>query len=267
MAYIPICWPEIQHYMELPGFDENAYLINDDHGIDDFGSSAYFVDEDWLNDIESDGDEGPDRKFVEDIVDYACDTFENEQDFEFKEPLRLSNGMTATGFYIDDKIWNVKVVTKSDNGMQVDVLLENFVPLEEAKELARRISFGEYTCVGVTLQDEADKGSFVNDVVSRSLHVFEDGEEYEFEEPILLSENRIAKKFWVDDGNEDIRVEIWQTYPNEAWREDAFLSSMDVVDAYKVAESIDNDEYRICVDDELDRSEVEVPWSYGKHFD
>lgn len=157
MAYVPICWPEIQHYMDLPGFDENAYLINDEHGMDEFGSSAYFVDEDWLNDLPNEDDDDfdhPDREFVRNIVDYACENFENEQDLEFNEPLHLSNGMTATGWYINDKTWAVRVVTKSDNGMQVDIDLEHFVPLEEAKEMARRISFGEFVCVGTTILDD-----------------------------------------------------------------------------------------------------------------
>lgn len=134
--YVVISWPEIQNYMDLDGFEENSYLVNDDKGIEDFGSSAYFVDEDWLDSLE-----------------------------------------------------------------------ENAVN--------------------------------VGEVITHCLHTLEDGEEYDFEEPIQLSENRVAKKFWVDDGNEDVRVEIWQTYPTESWREDAFLSSMEQEDAVKVAQAID----------------------------
>ena len=137
MAYVVIGWPDIQQYMDIPGFEENSYLVNDEKGMEDFGSSAYFVDEDWLESI--------------------------------------------------------------------------------GKE------------------DEVD----VDDVVSDCLHTLEDGEEYEFETPIKLQENRVAKKFWVDDGNEDVRVEIWLTYPYEIWQEDAFLSSMEQEDAVKVAMAID----------------------------
>lgn len=46
--YEVVCWPEIQDLMELDGFEENAYLVNDEKGIEDFGSSAYFVDVEWL---------------------------------------------------------------------------------------------------------------------------------------------------------------------------------------------------------------------------
>ena len=47
-TYVAITFPEIQEYMEQEGFEENAYLINDEHGINDFGSSAYFVRTEWL---------------------------------------------------------------------------------------------------------------------------------------------------------------------------------------------------------------------------
>lgn len=46
-TYIVVTWPEIQYYMDLPGFDENSYLINDEKGLSDFGSSAYFINRRW----------------------------------------------------------------------------------------------------------------------------------------------------------------------------------------------------------------------------
>lgn len=42
--YVVVQWPEIQEIMTIEGFDEHSYLINDNK----FGSSAYFVDYDWL---------------------------------------------------------------------------------------------------------------------------------------------------------------------------------------------------------------------------
>lgn len=53
MLYEVICWPDIQYYMEIPGFRENSYLINDEKGMEDFGSSAYFVSVDWLTEIDN----------------------------------------------------------------------------------------------------------------------------------------------------------------------------------------------------------------------
>lgn len=47
-SYTVITWPDIQYYMSEPGFDENSYLINDEEGIEKFGSSAYFVNTVWL---------------------------------------------------------------------------------------------------------------------------------------------------------------------------------------------------------------------------
>ena len=49
--YIVVSWPEVQDLMELEGFREHSYLINDDQGLNDFGSSAYFVDEQWLTEV------------------------------------------------------------------------------------------------------------------------------------------------------------------------------------------------------------------------
>lgn len=50
--YTVITWPDIQTYMEEPDFEEHSYLINDDKGIEDFGSSAYFVETEWLKNVE-----------------------------------------------------------------------------------------------------------------------------------------------------------------------------------------------------------------------
>ena len=34
--------------MELDGFEENSYLVNDDRGLLECGSYAYFVNRKWL---------------------------------------------------------------------------------------------------------------------------------------------------------------------------------------------------------------------------
>lgn len=48
-----VCWPESQALLEMEGFEENAYLINDEKGMLEFGPSAFFVRKEWLNAIES----------------------------------------------------------------------------------------------------------------------------------------------------------------------------------------------------------------------
>ena len=49
--YTVICWPDVQELFEVEGFRDHSYLVNDDKGIEDFGSSAYFVDVQWLEGI------------------------------------------------------------------------------------------------------------------------------------------------------------------------------------------------------------------------
>lgn len=46
-----IGWPDIQHYMDEEGFDENATLIepNENMGI---GSSTYLISKEWLKSLE-----------------------------------------------------------------------------------------------------------------------------------------------------------------------------------------------------------------------
>ena len=45
MKYQIIEWPYIQEYMEYDGFETNAYLINEESWIDQYGPSSYFVNE------------------------------------------------------------------------------------------------------------------------------------------------------------------------------------------------------------------------------
>lgn len=49
--YIVVEWPDVQYLMDMEGFGDNSYLVNDEKGIEDFGSSAYFVDKEWYNSI------------------------------------------------------------------------------------------------------------------------------------------------------------------------------------------------------------------------
>lgn len=51
MLYEVVTWPDVQELMTIDGFRENSYLVNDEKGIEDFGSSAYFVSVDWLEEL------------------------------------------------------------------------------------------------------------------------------------------------------------------------------------------------------------------------
>lgn len=53
--YIVINWPDVQELMDKEGFREHSYLVNDEQGMIDFGSSAYFVDIEWLKSLNYDG--------------------------------------------------------------------------------------------------------------------------------------------------------------------------------------------------------------------
>ncbi len=44
-----VTWPDIQYYMDLPGFKENSVLINDEPLLKEFGPSAYLIRVSWLD--------------------------------------------------------------------------------------------------------------------------------------------------------------------------------------------------------------------------
>ena len=47
--FVIIEFPEIQELQDISGFEKNAFLINNDEGLEKYGGSAYFVNEVWLN--------------------------------------------------------------------------------------------------------------------------------------------------------------------------------------------------------------------------
>ena len=46
--YVILAWPESQDWMEEPEFENHSYLMNDEKGVEEFGSSTYFVDIQWM---------------------------------------------------------------------------------------------------------------------------------------------------------------------------------------------------------------------------
>ena len=48
--YEIIEWPDIQAFMDLEGFDENATLIEPNYNMG-IGSSTYLVDKEWLESL------------------------------------------------------------------------------------------------------------------------------------------------------------------------------------------------------------------------
>ena len=53
--YVAISFPDIQKYMDIPGFEDNSVLINDEPLLSQYGSSAYLVNQDWLLAVEHSG--------------------------------------------------------------------------------------------------------------------------------------------------------------------------------------------------------------------
>lgn len=49
-GYTIVVWPESQELIEREGFTDNCFLINDEEGLKNYGSSAYVVWEEWYND-------------------------------------------------------------------------------------------------------------------------------------------------------------------------------------------------------------------------
>jgi hypothetical protein len=47
--YYVIRFPESQELQDLDGFDDNAFLVNDERGLEIFGPCAYFVNKKWYN--------------------------------------------------------------------------------------------------------------------------------------------------------------------------------------------------------------------------
>lgn len=138
--YVVVTWPESQNLFDIPGFEENSYLVNDDRGMEDFGGSAYFVDEEWLDSIE-DGGENPDS-FVSDVITDCLHTMEDGEDYHFYEPLEMGNRI-AIGFYQDDGNEDVRIITLDKEGNRDDLFLSS-IPADIAYQLAKRIDNVEY---------------------------------------------------------------------------------------------------------------------------
>lgn len=152
--YVVVTWPDSQDLMGKPGFRENSYLINDDKGIEDFGSSAYFVDEEWLNNAENKPSDAEKERYCEQTYFDVKATFEDGEIADIENPFYLADGSTAVGFMLDEGNEDIKVITTDDSNSgkpvrEIDECDLNYVsffglPLEDREEIARVIDNGEY---------------------------------------------------------------------------------------------------------------------------
>lgn len=85
MDYEVVTWPESQDLMEKKGFSEHCELINSEKGLDMYGSCAYLVEKEWLEQVEK----GliPDRDDDEDelIINYDFpydDEYDDDDEYD-----------------------------------------------------------------------------------------------------------------------------------------------------------------------------------------
>lgn len=50
-TFIVITFPEVQLLMDYPGFEDNCCLVNDEPFLTEYGSSAFFVRQSWLKEM------------------------------------------------------------------------------------------------------------------------------------------------------------------------------------------------------------------------
>ena len=51
-GYEIVCFPESQSVAERPAYDEHCWFINDEEGLETYGSCAYVVEANWLHENE-----------------------------------------------------------------------------------------------------------------------------------------------------------------------------------------------------------------------
>ena len=145
--YVVVTWPDSQNLMDREGFSENSYLVNDDKGIEDFGSSAYFVDEDWLNSLsETPTDADEVWKDVRNACYDAYGELNLRDEKKFTVEVELSDKRKAIGFYVDedndgDPIIEVII---DDGGEDVDYENIYAMPTEDAGKIADAILIYDY---------------------------------------------------------------------------------------------------------------------------
>lgn len=144
--YVVVTWPDSQNLMDREGFRENSYLVNDDKGIEEFGSSAYFVDEDWLNGLsETPTDAEEVCRKVKDACYDAYDKLDLHHEKKFTEEVQLPEGRKAIGFYVDDDNDGVPIIeVLIDDGE--DVYYEDIydLPTEYIGKIADIVLSGDY---------------------------------------------------------------------------------------------------------------------------
>ena len=49
--FIILPWEKVQAVLDKPGFQENSCIIENTYLINKYGSSSFFIDEEWYNNL------------------------------------------------------------------------------------------------------------------------------------------------------------------------------------------------------------------------
>ena len=93
--YTIIRWPDVQEYMDIDDFREHSYLAPDEP----FGSSAYFVEVDWLNKVDKTSTRYLRR--IPKVNSFSCVEEDEHYDVE-----KYRKKEEITGF-CESEIWNL----------------------------------------------------------------------------------------------------------------------------------------------------------------
>ena len=52
-TYVIVQWPDVQSLMDFDWFQDECHLINDENGVEKYGSSAYFVPKNRIDSLKS----------------------------------------------------------------------------------------------------------------------------------------------------------------------------------------------------------------------
>ena len=88
-------WPYSQNLFEMEGFEDNCQLINCEKGLEDFGSSAYFVDTEFLSY----------KGGIDDSSTYTLVDFPECQKYEELEGFEENSYWAEDGGYFIDTEW------------------------------------------------------------------------------------------------------------------------------------------------------------------
>lgn len=97
--FIVVEWPDIQFLMEKDGFKEHCHLIDTEPLIEEYGSSAYFVEKYWLEEV-IEGMKDPKTIGTPNICFSVVD---NATDNVVRKLQRITRG------FDDSELWNLYV--------------------------------------------------------------------------------------------------------------------------------------------------------------